>query len=77
MEVLMSAAAVLRFSENFDKMTYPECLSFIARSRRQIDQLERRATDEADRQELTSIRRGLADLEARIHARPDRPVAPS
>jgi len=67
----MCAATVLRFSENFDTMTYSECLSFIERSRRQIDQLECQATDEADRQELTSIRRGIADLEARIHARPD------
>lgn len=36
-EVVMSSANVLRFSENFDTMTEPECLSFIKRSRRQID----------------------------------------
>jgi hypothetical protein len=73
-EVLMAASSVLRFSENFDTMTFPECLAFIARSRRQIDRLERvPQAGEADREELASIRQGLDDMERRIRAHPDCP----
>jgi hypothetical protein len=71
----MPASNVLRFSEDFDTMTYPECLAFIARSRRQIDRLEQLPQElrEADREELASIRQGLDDMELRIRAHPDCP----
>ena len=64
----MSASTVLRFSENFDTMTAPECLKFIERSRRQIDRLEHlpQKPGDADLEELTSIRQGLDALEKRI-----------
>jgi hypothetical protein len=70
----MAASSVLRFSENFDTMTYPECLVFIERSRRQIDQLEQLPhAGEAEREELASIRQGLDDMELRIRAHPECP----
>lgn len=64
----MSASKVLRLSENFDKMTAPECLKFIERSRRQIDRLEHlpQKPGEADLEELASIRLGLDALEKRV-----------
>jgi hypothetical protein len=64
----MSAANVLRFSKNFDTMTYDECQTFIERSRRQIDRLELlpQKPGTLDREELASIRQGLDDLEKRI-----------
>jgi hypothetical protein len=67
-EVLMSASQVLRFSENFDTMTAPECLKFIERSRRQIDRLEHlpQKPGEANLGELASIRLGLDALEKRV-----------
>jgi hypothetical protein len=73
MEPAMSATNVLRFSENFDTMTYPECRAFIERSRRQIDRLEQlpQTPGEVDREELTSIRQELADLEKQICSHPD------
>jgi hypothetical protein len=70
----MAAATVLRFSENFDTMTFPECLAFIARSRRQIDSMERLPeAGEVEKEELASIRQGLDDMEKRIRAHPDCP----
>lgn len=65
-------ANVLRFSEDFDTMTIPECLAFIERSRRQIDRLENlpQQSGELDRQELASIRQGLDELEARVRSYP-------
>ena len=67
-EVIMSASNVLRFSENFDTMTAPECLSFIERSRRQIDRLEHlpQKPGDANLEELASIRQGLDALEKRV-----------
>jgi hypothetical protein len=69
-------ANILSFSEDFDTMTYPECLSFIARSRRQIDRLEKIAPEGAsiDRGELAYIRRGFDELEQRIHSHLDDPT---
>jgi hypothetical protein len=71
-EALMSTAKVLRFSENFDTMTYGECQAFIERSRRQIDRLEHLPQEpgELDMVELVSIRQGLDDLEKRIRSHP-------
>ena len=71
----MPTANVLRFSENFDTMTYAECQAFIERSRRQIDRLEHLPQEpgELDREELASIRQGLDDLEQRIRTHPDYP----
>jgi DNA-binding MurR/RpiR family transcriptional regulator len=74
-EALMSASNVLRFSENFDTMSYPECLAFIERSRRQIDRLEHlpQESGQVDREELASIRQGLDELERRIRSQLDYP----
>jgi hypothetical protein len=70
----MATSNVLRFSENFDTMTFPECLTFIVRSRRQIDRLEQLPqTGEAEKEELASIKQGLDDMEMRIRAHPDCP----
>lgn len=71
----MSTANVLRFSENFDTMTFGECQAFIDRSRRQIDRLEHLPQEPGalDREELMSIRQGLDDLEQRIRAHPGYP----
>jgi hypothetical protein len=75
METAMSATNVLRFSENFDTMTYPECRAFIERSRRQIERLERlpQTPGEVDRDELASIRQELSNLEKQICSHPDYP----
>lgn len=64
----MAKKNVLRFSENFDTMTAPECLKFIERSRRQIDRLEHlpQKPGETDMEELASIRLGLDALEQRV-----------
>jgi hypothetical protein len=74
-EALMSASNVFRFSENFDTMSYPECLAFIERSRRQIDRLEHlpQESGQVDREELASIRQGLDELERRIRSQLDYP----
>jgi len=68
----MGASTVLRFNENFDTMTIPECLAFIERSRRQIDRLEHlpRQPGEVDRDELASIRESLDALEKRVRSYP-------
>jgi polyhydroxyalkanoate synthesis regulator phasin len=68
----MTASTVLRFSENFDTMTAPECLSFIERSRRQIDRLEHLPQDrgEVDKEELASIREALDALEKQVRSNP-------
>ena len=68
----MSSVNVLRFSENFDEMTAPECLSFIERSRRQIDRLEHLPQErgEVNREELVSIREALDELEKNIRSYP-------
>jgi len=74
-ESFMPSAAVLRFNENFDTMTFAEGFAFIERSRRQIDRLEHlpQKPGEIDRQELASVRQGLDDLEKRLRANPDCP----
>jgi hypothetical protein len=68
----MTTNTVLRFSENFDSMTAPECLSFIERSRRQIDRFENlpKVQGEVDREELTSIREALDALEKTVRSYP-------
>lgn len=69
-EVIMSASKVLRFSENFDTMTAPECLTFIERSRRQIGKLEERAVNQKDLDDLAGIRRDLDALERNVRVVP-------
>jgi hypothetical protein len=71
-EVIMGTSTVVRFSENFDRMTAPECLAFIERSRRQIDRLEHlpRQPGEVDSDELASIRKNLDALEKRVRSYP-------
>jgi hypothetical protein len=53
-------------------MTAPECLSFIERSRRQIDRLEHLPQDrgEVDKEELASIREALDALEKQVRSNP-------
>jgi hypothetical protein len=70
----MSASTVLRFSENFDSMTAPECLSFIERSRRQIDRFENlpKVQGEVDREEFASIREALDALENTVRSYPEK-----
>ena len=64
---------VLRFSEDFDTMTAPQCLAFIERSRRQIDRLENLppTTGNIDPQELAAIRSDLDALEIRVRSNSD------
>jgi hypothetical protein len=71
----MAASTVIRFGENFNAMTFPECLAFIARSRRQIDRLEHlpQGKGKVDFGELASIRQGLDDLEKSIRSNPNCP----
>jgi hypothetical protein len=71
-EAFMSTSSLVRFSENFGTMTAPECLAFIARTRRQIDRLEHlpQQPGELDMQELASIRSGLDELEQRVRSYP-------
>ena len=71
-EVHMPATRLLRFSENFETMTYPECLAFIERSRRQIDRLGHlpQSPGVIDKDELASIRQGLDELERNIRSHP-------
>ena len=69
-EVIMSASNVLRFSENFDTMTAPECLTFIERSRRQIGKLEEHAVNQKDLDDLADIRRDLDALERDVRVVP-------
>jgi hypothetical protein len=67
---------VLRLSENFDTMTFPECLAFIERSRRQIDRLDQLPHDGAvvDADEIASILQDLDKLEYSIRSNPDCPI---
>ena len=71
----MAAANVLRFSENVDSMTFPECLAFIERSRRQLNRLEHLPKNEgpADVDEIASILRDLDALEHRMRSNPSCP----
>jgi hypothetical protein len=71
----MEATNVLRFSENVDTMTFPECLAFIERSRRQLNRLEHLPKNEgpADATEIASIMRDLDALEHRIRSNPNCP----
>lgn len=71
----MTASHVLRFSENFDTMTFSECFAFIERSRRQLDRLASlpNSPTNPDLNEIASIRQGLDDLERGIRADPNCP----
>jgi hypothetical protein len=71
----MPASDVLRFSENFDTMTYPECLAFIERSRRQVERMQRdiQKHGRGNADELNAIRKELDDMESRIRTHPDCP----
>jgi hypothetical protein len=66
----MSTSKVLRFSENFDTMSGPQCLAFIERSRRQIGKLEERAVNQNDLDDLAGIRRDLDALERDVRVVP-------
>jgi hypothetical protein len=74
-ECPMTAADILRFSENVDTMTFPECLAFIERSRRQLNRLEHLPKNEgpADAAEIASILRDLDALEHSIRSNPSCP----
>jgi hypothetical protein len=69
----MPSADVLKFSEDFDSMTFPECLAFIERSRRQLTRLDRMPQLEgsAKTDGIASILRDLDDFEQRIRSHPD------
>ncbi len=71
----MPAANVLRLSENFDTMTFPECLAFIERSRRQITRLDCLPHIEGslDPDEVASILQDLDVLEHSIRSNPNCP----
>jgi hypothetical protein len=71
----MAATNVLRFSENVDTMTFPECLAFIERSRRQLNRLEHLPKNEGpgDAAEIAAILRDLDALEHRIRSNPNCP----
>lgn len=66
----MQAAKVISLSENFDTMTFAEGLSFIERTRRQLDRFEEALPhDEGksiDPAEAAEIRRRCDALEASI-----------
>lgn len=67
-------AQKLWIAENFDTMTFPECLSFIARSRRQLDRLKQEDHGKVDQQEIASIRETIDALEIRIRLHPSCPA---
>jgi hypothetical protein len=71
----MPLTNVLRFSENFDRMTFPECLAFIDRSRRQLHRLEHLPKQEGavDPEEIISILQDLDALEHSIRSNPNCP----
>lgn len=71
----MPETNVLRFSENFESMTFPECLAFIGRSRRQLGRLEHPAQEQsaADSEEVASILLDLDTLERSIRSNPGCP----
>jgi hypothetical protein len=71
----MPALNVLRFSEDFDSMTFPECLAFIDRSRRQLRRLEHLPQREGavDADEIASILRDIDALEHSIRSNPKCP----
>jgi hypothetical protein len=71
----MPAANIIRFSEDFETMTFTECLAFIERSRRQLNRLEHLPRNEgpADATEITSILRDLDALERSILSNPNCP----
>jgi hypothetical protein len=66
----MATSNVLRLSENFDTMTFPECQAFIERSRRQLARLEHLPTEEGtvDSEEIASILQALDELERSIRS---------
>ncbi len=71
----MATSNVLRLSEDFDTMTFPECLAFIERSRRQLNRLEHLPKEEGavDSEEIASILRDLDELEQSIRSNPHCP----
>ena len=71
----MAAANLVRFSEDADTMTFPQCLAFIERSRRQLTRLRHLPGNEGpvDATEIASIMRDLDALEHRIRANPNCP----
>jgi hypothetical protein len=71
----MATSSVLRMSENFDTMTFSECLAFIERSRRQIIRLEHLPQEEGavDPDAIASILQHLDALERSIRSHPSCP----
>ena len=64
-------------SENTETMTFPQCLAFIGRSRRQLHRLNRLPHTKGqtiDRKEIASIRRELDALEKSIRSHPSCPT---
>ena len=73
----MADSNVLWLSETTDTMTFPQCLAFIGRSRRQLDRLEhlpRKNEPAVDPEEIASIRSDLAALEKSIRSNPSCPA---
>ncbi|MGA7234645.1 MAG: hypothetical protein WBY44_03125 [Bryobacteraceae bacterium] len=68
-------ADMLSFSEDIDTMTYPQCVAFIDRSRRQIDRYEQLAPPGPNwqREDLAKARKILDDLEQEIRLHPECP----
>lgn len=72
----MLAADVLRFSENFDTMTFSECFAFIERSRRQLARLQDLPGGQtgADPEEIASVLAALDKLERGVRSDPRCPL---
>jgi hypothetical protein len=72
----MPASNVLILSENAGSMTFPQCLAFIERSRRQLKRFEHLPQNGAatDAEEIASILQDLDALERSIRSNPNCPV---
>jgi hypothetical protein len=68
----MPAANVLTLSENFDTMTFTQCMGFISRSRRQLERLKHLPNGHGpvDRVEIVSIFKDLDALERSVRSDP-------
>jgi hypothetical protein len=68
----MPAANVLTLSENFDTMTFTQCMAFISRSRRQLERLRRLPNGHGpvDMAEIVSVHKDLDALERSVRSDP-------